>query len=166
MMARNRNFALSYLLLVVLPLLGMAGVLRLGRTLTAPMSVGGLWQIQADFGNVVSLPCAQSLTGAGAAFTISQSGRSVTINSANLLISSRSGVVEGSSIKANIILAPSGSQETGCDKSHTLTLTARVDSLVNARHLAGMLSVDDCSQCVPVEFRATREEATNIKGSS
>lgn len=166
MKARNRNFVLSYLLLVALPLLGVVGVLRLGRTLSAPISVGGHWEIQVDAGNAVSLLCAQSLTGPGASFTISQSGRSFTFNSPDLLISSTSGVVEGSSIKANITLAPGRTQEAGCDKSHTLTLMARVDSLVNARYLAGVLSVDDCSGCVPVEFRAIREEPTRTKGSS
>jgi hypothetical protein len=162
----NRNFALTYLLFVALPLLGIVGVLRLGRTLRAPISVGGLWKIQVDSGNAVSLACARSLTGAEAGFTISQSGRSFTFNSADLLLSSASGVVEGSSIKVNLAPAPSRTQEAGCDKLHTLTLTASVDSLVNARRLAGVLSVDDCSECAPVEFRAIREVPASMKGGS
>ncbi|PYP84400.1 MAG: hypothetical protein DMG65_22620 [Candidatus Angelobacter sp. Gp1-AA117] len=166
MKARTRNFALSYLLFVALPLVGMVGVLRLGQKLSAPISVGGLWAIQVDSTNAASLPCTQSLTGAGASFTITQSGRSLTFNSGNLSISSTSGVIEGSSIKANITLAPRRTQEAGCDKSYTLTLTARVDSLMNAKYLAGLLSVDDCSECAPVEFRAIREESVKMKGSS
>lgn len=44
----NRNFAFAYVLLVALPLFGLARVLRSERKFSAPMSVGGLWTIAAN----------------------------------------------------------------------------------------------------------------------
>ena len=44
----NRNFVMAYIVLVGLPLLGLVGVLRNGRALSAPVSVEGRWTFQAD----------------------------------------------------------------------------------------------------------------------
>jgi hypothetical protein len=162
----NRSFVLAYLLLVALPLLGLVGLLRIGRTLTAPVSVGGLWRIQLNARNVATLPCAASLAVTDASFTISQSGRSFTLKSASPSMSSTSGSIEGTTIKASIAIVPSMTWETGCDRGYVLTLTATVDSNVSARHLVGVLSVDGCPACVPVGFLAVREDPTQIKGSS
>ena len=41
----NRNFAVAYLFLVALPVLGLVGVLRSGRSLTAPLF---RWRIMED----------------------------------------------------------------------------------------------------------------------
>lgn len=162
----NRNFALAYLLLVTLPLAGLVGLLRIERTLIAPVSVVGLWRIQVNAGNAATLPCGTSLAVTDASFTISQSGKNLTLKSASPSLSSTSGSIEGTTIKASIALAPSATWETGCDRKHLLTMTATVDSNVNAQYLVGVLSVDGCPGCVPVAFRAVREDPRQIKEGS
>jgi hypothetical protein len=153
----NLNFAVAYVVLVALPLLGLAGVLRSGRTLAAPVSVGGLWRIQANADKGVILPCGKSLEAADASFTISQSGRNFTLNFANSLVSSGSGSVEGTTIKASMLPAARWGTEAGCDEGRLLSLTATVDSIVNPQFLEAVLSADDCPACAPAHFHAVRE---------
>lgn len=110
----NRNFALAYLLLVVLPIVGLAGMLKSGRNLVAPNSVGGLWRFQIDSGNLAALPCGKFLARAqDAGFVISQSGKNFTLNLANSPMSSMSGEIEGTTIKANILPSSGSATETG-----------------------------------------------------
>src|SRR5208283_757233 len=42
----NRNFVFAYTFLVILPLAGLAGILKTGRNLTAPVSIDGVWILQ------------------------------------------------------------------------------------------------------------------------
>src|SRR5205814_8094299 len=93
----NRRFAVAYLLLVIVPILGLAGVVRSGRTWTAPTAIGGLWKTHVKEGSLAALPCGGSLATAApdSRFTISQSGRNFTLNFASSAISSASGTIEG-----------------------------------------------------------------------
>lgn len=159
----NLSFAIAYLVLVALPVMVLTGVLRSGRTLTAPVSVGGLWTIQANPDKVFTLPCGKSLAAADANFTILQSGKTFSLNFANSTMSSISGVVEGSGIKASILPAPEWAEATGCHERRSLTLTATVDSDINAQFLSGTLLFNDCSACVPVQFHAVREEQGKLR---
>jgi hypothetical protein len=162
----NLSFALAYLVLVVLPLLGLLGILRVGQTLTAPVSVGGLWRLHVNTDKTVAFPCGKVLALSDASFTISQSGRSFTLQFANSVISPASGSVEGTTIKANIAVAPNLIGETGCEEAHVLTLTAIVDSQINAKSLAGVLSVEPCIGCAPLEFSASLEGPAKASGGS
>lgn len=164
MKRKNLSFVVAYLFLVVLPLLVVAGVLRSGRALTAPVSVGGLWRIQ-DAGNVVPFPCGKSLTAGDVSFTISQSGKSVILDFAGAIMSSTTGTVEGSTITAAIMPSAKWLKETQCEKGRVLILTATVDSKVNAHFLAGVLLVNDCPACASVHFRAVRDEQTKSTGA-
>lgn len=103
MKRKNLAFAVAYLTLVVLPVLAVVAVLRNGRTLVAPVSLGGLWRIQANGNNVLVLPCGKPLAVVDASFTISQSGKNFTLNFARSFMSSTSGSVEGTIISATIL---------------------------------------------------------------
>lgn len=162
----NLSFILAYVALVVLPILALSAALRIGRTLIAPVSISGLWKIYVTANNTVALPCGKSLAAADATFTISQSGRNFTLQFNNSVMSPASGHIEGTTIKAGIAVAPNLTGKSGCDEAHVLTLTATVDPQVNPQFLAGVLSVDDCSGCLPLEFRAVREEPVNVRGGS
>jgi len=155
---KSVTFALSYLVLVALPLLVFIGVLRIGRALVAPVSVGGLWRIQANAENTVVLPCGKSLALADASFMISQSGKSFTFSFPPSIMSSGSGTVEGTTITATILPAAKWAEEAGCDLGRAFTLTATVDSPAKAHMLAGVLSADDCPTCAAIHFHAVREE--------
>jgi hypothetical protein len=158
---RSRNFVVAYILLVGLPLLGLAGVLRSGRSLTAPISVDGVWKIEADAGRLATLACDKSLSFSSSSVVISQSGKSLvlTFNNASKTVSS--GVLEGKNLKASVVLERDPSSKSGCGDDQaltlTLTLTARVDPKSEPRSMTGLLSVNACTSCVPVEFHAVRQ---------
>jgi hypothetical protein len=154
----NLSFAIAYLLLVALPLVVLTEVLLGGRRLTAPVSVGGLWRIHAASDKVFPLPCGKSIAAAETNLTILQSGKNFTLNFANSTMSSIAGVVEGSFIKAKIVPSSEWAKAAGCNEERSLTLTATVDSAVNARFLSGTLFLSDCPACIPVQFHAIREE--------
>jgi len=160
----NRNFAVAYVLLVALPLLCLAGVLRSGRNLSAPTSVGGLWKVRADTARLALLPCGKSIGASDASFTVSQSGRNFTLNWANVMTSSASGTIEGTTIRANIVPSGVWAKETGCGGGRVLSLTATANSPVNPQSLDGVLSVNDCPACTPVHIQAVREDQAKAKG--
>ena len=154
----NLNFVIAYLLLVALPLVVLTEVLRSGRTLAAPVSVGGLWKVQITSDKVFSLPCGKYVSAAETDFTILQSGKNFTLIFANSTLSSSSGVVEGSAVKARIVPSPEWAKTARCNEGRSLVLMATVDSKVNARFLSGTLSLNDCPACVPLQFYAVRED--------
>lgn len=154
----NLRFVGAYLVVVAVPLLVLTGVLHSSRTLAAPASVGGLWRMQANPDIVFALPCGQSLAVGEANFTIVQSGRNFTLSFVNSTMSSRSGVVEGTVIKASILPVPEWARANGCNDRRSLTLTAAMDSNVNAHMLSGSLLLNDCPACTAVPFHAIREE--------
>ncbi len=158
----NRNFVFAYVLLVALPVVGLAGVLRSGRNLPAPMSVVGLWKVNANQDQFAALPCGKSLLAPNAAFTISQSGRAFTLNAPNSALSAATGTVEGNTISATLIPSAVAAKENGCGE-HSLSLTATVDTKARPRSLQGMLRVQDCPGCSAVDFRGIRDEQAKAK---
>lgn len=153
----NRNFVLAYLLLVALPVLGLAGVLRSGRNLKAPTAIGGVWKLQTNAAHLANLPCGKAFAAPDAAFTISQSGRNFTLSFANSLMSSASGTIDGATVNASLKPSAGLSKETSC-AGRTLSLVATLDANVNPRSADGRISVNDCADCTPIEFHAIREE--------
>jgi hypothetical protein len=153
----NRNFMIAYALLVALPIVGLVGVLKRGHTLTAPISVDGLWQLQADPAQLAALPCGKTLgQNPETALAISQSGRNFTLSLANGPKSSASGIVDGTTLKASILPSGSWSEDAGCGAGRELSLVATVDPKLYPRSLSGMLSVSHCESCGSVEFHAVR----------
>jgi hypothetical protein len=152
---RSRNFVVAYILLVGLPLLGLAGVLRSGRSLTAPISVDGVWKIEADTRRLAAPSCDKSQS--FSSVVISQSGKSLvlTFNNASKTVSS--GVLEGKSLKASVVPEWDSSSKSGCGDDEPFTLTATVDPNTEPRSMTGLLSVNACTSCVPVEFHAVRQ---------
>ena len=166
----NKKFVLAYLLLVVLPVAGLAGVIRSGRNLTAPNAVSGLWKMQVNPDSLTALPCGKSLLAAqDGGFTISQSGKNFTLNFLGTAISPASGTVEGTTIRVSLSPAAGATKEAGCDAGRVLSLTATLDpkandSKVPPHSMTGVLAANECPACAPVEFRALREEQGKGKG--
>jgi len=157
----NRNFLFAYVLLVALPVVGLAGVLRSGRNLSAPMSVGGIWIISATPDQLAAFPCGKILLAQNTAFTISQSGRAFTLNVPNAGWIASSGAVEGNTITATLVPAVPA-KEAGCG-DHSLSLTATVDTKASPRSLQGALRAQDCPGCAAIEFRGIRDEQAKTK---
>ena len=149
----NRNFVIAYILLVGLPLLGLVGVLRSGRSLNAPFSVDGAWKIQAADGHASAAPCADFLSlASNSPVSISQSGTSLVIALGG---KTTTGTLAGKTIKAQFAGAENPNA-TDC-KDRSLTLSATLDPLTEPRTLSGRFSVEGCESCVPVEFHAVRQ---------
>jgi hypothetical protein len=161
----NRNFIIAYILLVALPIVGLLGVLKTGRSLTAPISVDGLWQLQADPTRLASLPCGKTLgQNPETTLAISQSGKNFTLSLANGPKSSASGVLDGATLKASVVPAAPWSKETGCGVGRELSLVATIDPKTDPRSLAGILTVSDCPSCGSVAFHAVHIALPAKKG--
>jgi hypothetical protein len=157
----SRNFVVAYVLLVGLPLLGLAGVLKSGRSLVAPISVDGVWKIESDADHLGSQSTLQSCDRTVAALAagsigISQSGKSLVLTFNNGSKAVASGRLEGKSISASLAPAQDTSSENSCG-DQPITLAATINPLVEPRSLIGVLSVNGCASCVPFQFRAVRQ---------
>jgi hypothetical protein len=149
----NRNFVIAYILLVGLPLLGLAGVLKSGRSLNAPFSVDGAWKMEAGATHASPAPCADFLSSVpNSPVSISQSGTSLVIGLGG---KTTTGTLVGKTIRAQFAGANNPNASECSDRS--LTLTATLDPLTEPRTMSGQLSVQGCTSCVPVEFRAVKQ---------
>ncbi len=155
---KSRNFVVAYVLLVGLPLLGLAGVLRSGRNLTAPIAVDGVWKIEADASRLAAQPCAKIVSAlSNTSVVISQSGKNLVLTFNNPSKTAASGTLEGKTLKATVVPVRDSSSKAVCGDDQPWTLTATVDPKTEPRSLTGVLSVNSCPSCVPVEFHALRQ---------
>ena len=165
----NRNFVVAYVLLVGLPLLGLAGVLRTGRTLRAPISVDGVWKMDASAAHTSAQPssaqpCDKVLSSlVGGPMGISQSGSRLvlTFNASKTITSA---TLEGRTLKTTFPPAQDASGATACGHQK-LALTAMVDPTTDPRSLSGQLTVNGCEACAPLDFRATRHPRAATVGA-
>jgi hypothetical protein len=88
----------------------------------------------------------------------------VTLSGANA-----TGTLDGKTIKAQFTGADRrGEDRRGEDKSGAavcgdgLTLTATLDRLTEPRALSGTLSIEGCSSCALLEFRAVRQPRSAV----
>ncbi len=152
----SRNFVVAYVLLVGLPLLGLAGVLRSGRRLVAPISVDGIWKIEGDTTRLTGRSCAKFLSSlSNTSVVISQSGKGLVLTFYNASKTVASGMIDGKGIEASVALRDSSSDIACSDQA--LLLKATVDPKSEPRGLSGVLSVSGCASCAPVEFKAVRQ---------
>ena len=152
------TFILAYAFLVALPMVGLIGVLKSGRTLTAPISVNGVWQLQADPVRLAALPCGKTLAeNPNTTLAISQSGKNFALSLSSDPKSTFSGVLEGNTLKALLVPSPAWSAEAGCGDGRELSLVATIDPKADPRSLVGLLSVNQCPACSSVEFHAVRQ---------
>lgn len=162
MFRANRNFVIAYILLVGFPLLGLVGVLRTGRDLTAPLSVDGTWRIQTDVNQLAAMPCSGSIGSIqDTDVVISQSGKNLILN---LDKATASGVIEGTTLTASVQPSVAWARESLCGNDRLLALTATVDAKADPRSLMGVLSDNRCPSCTPVRFHAVRQPRAVRKG--
>ncbi len=153
----NRNFLVAYVVLVGVPLLGLAGVLRSGRHLTAPVSIDGNWKVQATSQNL-SGACLKSVSQLeDSVMTISQSGKGLVLGFSNGPKLSGSASLEGTSVNGTV----SQTDDNTC----SLDLLASVDTKSEARVISGSMSVTGCPTCGSVTWQAVREGRPVKKGA-
>ena len=133
-------------------MLGLVGILKSGRGMSAPFSVDGAWKIEPRTSGAATSPCGDYLSSvSNASISISQSGRILEVTLAGGTKTS-TGTIEGKIIEAQF--AGAGAAEC---RDRGLTLTAILDPVVEPRTFTGTLSVDDCASCLPLEFRGVRQ---------
>ncbi|HYH79344.1 MAG TPA: hypothetical protein VEX86_06095 [Longimicrobium sp.] len=144
MSRRTRKTLAIYAVLVGLPLLGLAAILRAGGRLHAPPPVTGEWRIEGA-------AVAAGTDTAVQALAISQSGVYLDVALGSLSLRGRfvgdSMVAErrGRSVRA----------DGACFRDAGVRVRMRVDGEVRPRRMAGVLESDGRG-CAPVAFTAVR----------
>jgi hypothetical protein len=154
----NKKFLVIYVLLVGLPLLGLAGVLRSGRGLRAPISVDGVWRFRTDSANLPAGGCGQPLASLqDSLVTISQSGKGLVVSLNNGAPAAGSGVIEGTTLNATVPLPETSANAPGCASDNLLTLRATIDPKADPRSMQGTISANGCASCASVQYQAVRQ---------
>ena len=152
MSSTNRRFIIAYILLVGLPLAGLAGVLRAGRHLAAPISIEGSWKIEASASRPVALPCDHAVASLlNSTLFVSQSGKTLELTLNGISKTVVPGQLEGRQIRASLGV------RAGCPADQRITLKASIGPETEPNLLTGSLSVENCPLCSPFEFRAVRQ---------
>ena len=158
----NRNFIIAYVLLVGLPLLGLAGVLRAGRSLSAPASIDGTWKLAAAEKGESHQPCTLAISSlTNSSLMISQSGKGLELEFDNSLKTKATGTLEGKTLMVPVTLTPQPHSAVGCADTQPLILRATLDPDSEPKSLTGVISVDGCPTCAPMSFRAVRLHGTH-----
>lgn len=127
-----KKLLISYVLMTVIPLLGVLGLLQAGSRLQAPPAIGGEWALEIT----TSPACEGALTWLQPpTLSVSQSGRilHITLNDAShTMLTGR--LDEG----YRVVRAGSNDQE-----GH-VSLQVDIDRSVNPEQLSGALSVGGC----------------------
>lgn len=157
MSSTNRNFVLAYAFLVVLPLVGLAGILKAGHNLTAPVSIDGLWTMRVDPGQIGSLPCGKMLAAAPEkTIAIAQSGRTFVLTFPSGPQLTALGTLDGTTLRASLA-RPKESADSSCSDGFQFSLLASVDRRIDSNLLTGTLSSPTCASCAAVGFHAERQ---------
>jgi hypothetical protein len=159
----NRNFIVCYFCLVVLPIVSLAGILRTGNRLKGPVSIDGVWEFQSQSEGTEALLCLQSVPESRTvSLLISQSGKYLRLSFTPGTPSIAPGTIEGTLIKASFSPHAQDLRQGGCARDRPLTLTAAI-SKGDSGSMTGTLSVDNCSSCESLKFRALRKPSAEIK---
>ena len=152
----GRNFVVAYILLVGLPLLGLAGVLKVGRGISAPTSIDGTWKLDADTSVLAAQPCGKTISSLlSSSLVISQSGKTLVLTSNSASKTTAMGTLQGKDIAASF--ATAASSTPGCGTDSRISLAAVVDPKSDPRTLSGTLLASDCASCGSVPFHAVRQ---------
>lgn len=157
MSRNNRNFVVGYVLFVALPLLGLAGVLKSGHNLKAPISVDGTWTVQPETTNAAPTTCLAPLGAEDQSVVISQSGANFTlvVSAPGRTVLNANGTLEGNTLRA--VVKPSAPTESGCPE---LSLLATVNAAASPKVLAGSWTAGPSS----INFHAQLQTAASARG--
>ena len=164
MSGSNRNFVPAYAFLVILPLVGLAGILKAGHSVTAPVSIDGLWTLHVDSGQIDSLPCGKVLAAVPKkTIAIVQSGRNFVLSFPSGPKVTASGTLDGTRLNASLKW-PAESSDRNCAGGSPLVVSAKLDRKTDATLLTGTLFAFNCPSCAPVGFHAERQASSTPEG--
>lgn len=148
-----RRFAIGYVLLVGLPLLGLLGGLRLGRNIAAPIPVDGVWNVTAAMRGTDE--CMQRLQH-DLTLIIAQSGKYLLISTSFDPSNRVDGELIGEQLMAASLHLNFDNNDNRKCRNSTFSLSAKLNA---SRPLAmtGELTADGCSMCRPLRFTAAKQ---------
>jgi hypothetical protein len=160
----KRRLVIAYCCLVGAPLLALFGIIKAGRQLTPPISVGGIWHLKADLGSVAVRSCADSLsmTLRQPVLTISQSGKHLVVIFNDRRSSPAAGRIEYTTLTAGVSRMPRSGDESRYDAQSFFYLTAKVDRQLPQHSLTGNLFLNECAGPVSIPFRAVRQPSVAV----
>ena len=146
---------LPYLLLVVIPVLGVFALLQAGERLTAPVSVGGTWNLEINPQVAGSPACTGlSIRSEQPLLTISQSGPHLRLTFNDEGNTMLVGQIDDMTIVANVIRHPAAGDARD-NQTAVIHLEAVVDRHPEPDRLEGTLIMNGCLVSVP--FTAVRQ---------
>lgn len=159
---------LIYLLTVGTPLLGVFGVLHVGRDIRPTTSLAGEWDLEADFAPLAGSPCAKLVTTIKQpALNIAQSGRRLILRLNNEMKTTLRGEFQGAALEGGT--RPSGplTGDVSCTGPGAAYLEAEVkNDEARPGNLTGRLMIAGCPGCPPVIFKAIRQQPVKPKVGS
>jgi hypothetical protein len=154
----KRKLIIAYICLVGMPLLGLLGILRAGQQLTPPVSVGGAWSLEANFGALGSGSCTDLLTSVSQPFlSIYQSGANLVFTLNNPQKTALPGTIQGAELTMSRDDAPVSTATGACTNPQSIQLNGTVGNQGGQRVLKGILTIQGCAACQPILFRAVRQ---------
>ena len=159
---KKRKLVADYVIFVGVPLLALAGILRVGSHLTAPVALHGNWSVQADFAPWQNVPCAAPLLSSQPLrLRIDQAGSNLTFTLNDPARTALPGTIEGLSLSTTFLAgqvraASVPLPDAGCLGAQSLRIQAAANQREKQRTLAGTLRLEGCASCPPIAFSATR----------
>src|SRR5208282_2259036 len=159
----------TYLGLVGVPLLVLLVILRAGLHLPATASVGGPWDVDANFSSLADKPCGSLVSSLQRpALNITQSGRELTVILNNSQKTTLAGALSGSKLiagnPAETMHGTNGQGATpNCGDPQAIHIEAALSGPAGSRTMAGTMSLTGCPDCKPAAFHAAPQTAQQQK---
>ncbi len=155
---------ITYLTLVGLPVLGVLGVLHVGRGLTSPVSVSGSWNVEVSRQLSGYSSCEDVLRQSQPlVLTISQSGPHVFLSFDNNKKIKLAGAIESTSVNASSLHLSARTVWDDRNSPDAMRLYATFDREAGAGRLVGSLNFNKCPGAPEMTFIATRQTKSNEK---
>lgn len=149
---------LLYFALLGVSVAGAFGIVRLGRNLPAPISVGGVWNVEPGPQSAEALRCS-NFGSNPLVLTISQSGSRLVVDFDDPKKTKLAGEIHD-----EIIVARSQAGRTESEPASALQLQAKVNRQPGLHLLEGVLTVSKCPPETQLTFKAIRERKPDYAG--
>ena len=157
---------LLYLGLVGLPVLGVLGLLQVGQTLSAPISLAGTWNAQLS-PDTESTPADPGLLPRPMVLTITQSGSDVILVFDDDQRTTLVGKIQGAIIDATAVRQDGTTANYAADFGNTpRSFRASIDWRAEPRRLVGVLVLDRGRLHAEVPILAIRKDKVRKGGGS
>jgi hypothetical protein len=149
---------LLYLVLVGTPFLGLLGILRVGETLDAPVSIEGSWEIDRPTTEALERACAPLETAEDRLeMTVAQSGQYVQVRFSDMEQTSMIGRLHVGTLTVREVIACSAPARSICGTATMVVLQIRLRRQSGeADELTGWWKMPECDACPRQSFRALR----------